>query len=491
MNVRLQIFMAMIVFGLFAGNAGAATITFDKSLDVPDRTFTFQGRVYDITDVGLYGIGQNIGITINSPGVTDKLVTLYLQNEDYTSPISVWHKTLYGETSTVIPYSEVTAEGQGISGTFGVLVTNKDSGSDYGVIAAKPVIISEYKLLVTPEITERTAGNAINVMVNITKDELPYDVANSIKVEFVPKTGSLGSAFGGNAISSGPVGSYKAKIDIPSSASGPYLAYGAITTDYKIYGDYPETIGAASGGTVSIKGTSTPASIPSSPGGAGGGGSVLSGEKFENIELKESYEKFISKDSLSSYVFRQAGNPVSEVSITSTINAGDVAVKIEVLRGLSSLVSSPASGIVYKNINIIVGKSGFAVPQNIKEAIIKFRVENSWITTNDLASSDVTMVRWDGSQWAQIHTSETNSDATYTYFEAKTDSFSSFAITGLKEVVVPTATPEIMVTEKGTPIETPLEAPPTEKEAPGFEASVTILTVTLLASSLIRGDKRR
>ncbi len=154
-------------------------------------------------------------------------------------------------------------------------------------------------------------------------------------------------------------------------------------------------------------------------------------------------------------------------------------------------MSSPPSGTVYKNINIWVGTSGFAVPKNIKEAVIKFRVENSWITSNNLASSDVNLVKWDGSKWAQIDTSEKNKDATYTYYEAKTDSFSAFAITGLKEVVVPTATPAVEVTETVTPIETTPAAVPTEKEVPGFEAATAILAITLLAGSLIRDRKRR
>jgi PGF-pre-PGF domain-containing protein len=162
--------------------------------------------------------------------------------------------------------------------------------------------------------------------------------------------------------------------------------YAAITTNKNIYQDYPEIMGAAGySGTIELP-TPSPTSTTSS--GGGGGSSVPSGEEFKNIERKETYEKYISKDAPTSYVFRQAGNPISEVLITSNINAGDIAVKIEVLRGISSL-SSPAPGTVYKNINILVGKSGFAVPKNIKEAVIKFRVENSWITSNNLASSDV------------------------------------------------------------------------------------------------------
>ena len=40
METKLQILIAIIIFGLLTGSASGAVITFDKSLDVPDRDFT-------------------------------------------------------------------------------------------------------------------------------------------------------------------------------------------------------------------------------------------------------------------------------------------------------------------------------------------------------------------------------------------------------------------------------------------------------------------
>jgi PGF-pre-PGF domain-containing protein len=477
MNVRLQIFIAIIVCGLLAGNAVAATITFDKSLDVPDRTFTWQNKTYYITNIGNYKLNDNINFGITS-GTDTMLVVLY--DSDQNSVKSETKFNTGGQTSVSFPAGTVS-----VPGIYGIVVSSKP---DAIIIGANPLIISEYDMTVTPNVTNAKQGDTLKVIVHVSKNGAPVSVApNNVEVKF----GQGSTYFPDNAIvTATATGTYEANIQIPSTAYGSHKLYAAITTGKEIYG-YPELMGAAGySGTIELP-TPSSTSTPSSPGGASGGGSAPSGEEFKNIELKETYENYISKDSPSSYAFRLANNPVSEVSITSNINAGDVAVKIEVLRGSSSQVNSPASGNVYKNINIMVGKSGFAVPKNIKEGIIKFRVENSWITSNNLASSDVNMERWDGSKWAQIYTSETNSDATYTYYEAKTDSFSSFAITALKEVVAPTATPEIVVTETVTPIETTPAAPPTEKEAPGFEAAVTVLTVTLLAGSLIRGRKRR
>ncbi len=45
--------------------------------------------------------------------------------------------------------------------------------------------------------------------------------------------------------------------------------------------------------------------------------------------------------------------------------------------------------------------SGFSSPKNIKEAVITFRLTNSWISSNNMKSSGIKMVRWDGSKWDQ------------------------------------------------------------------------------------------
>jgi hypothetical protein len=141
---------------------------------------------------------------------------------------------------------------------------------------------------------------------------------------------------------------------------------------------------------------------------------------------------------------------------------------------------------VYKNVNVWAGT------QRIKGAIIRFRVENSWLGSNSLAGSDIKMVKWDGSQWVQLETTEKTKDDTYTYYEAKTNTFGMFAITGLKGgAVVPPATLAAGLTETpvkptGTATAAPTPAP-TEK-APGFEL---VLAAAALCAIYLSGRKRR
>ena len=90
--------------------------------------------------------------------------------------------------------------------------------------------------------------------------------------------------------------------------------------------------------------------------------------------------------------------------------------------------------------------------KRIKEIWIRFKVENSWLTRNYSVNYDVKMFKWESNKWTNLEISEKTNDDTFTYYEAKTDSFSSFAITGFKGEVrsneIPVIQPnETLVTE--------------------------------------------
>ncbi|MCX9024705.1 MAG: PGF-pre-PGF domain-containing protein [Candidatus Methanoperedens sp.] len=221
----------------------------------------------------------------------------------------------------------------------------------------------------------------------------------------------------------------------------------------------------------------------SSGGGGGGGGGGPSGENYSNILVKENYDLYIAKDTVTSYSFTNDSSPIKFVNITGNTSAGIINVAVETLKNTSTLVKTPAPGLIHKNVNIWVGTTGFAVSRNIKEATIVFRVENSWLGSNSLTGSDVKMLHWDGSKWTQLETIQTTKDGIYTYFEAKTIAFSPFAISGIKGVLVPTATP--MVTETQS---MPTGAPSPTKKVPAFEF---VLTVAILSMACLSGRNRR
>ncbi len=227
---------------------------------------------------------------------------------------------------------------------------------------------------------------------------------------------------------------------------------------------------------------STAITTSSSGGGGSGGGGLITSEPYENIAKAERYDKYLIADTAVTYTFTAPEHGIYQIDVTGKENENDISLRVEALKGTSRLISIQAPGIVYKNVNVWAGT------KKLKETIIRFKVENSWLESNSLAGSDIKMAKWDGSNWNQIETVEKTKDSSYTYYEAKTDTFSSFAIIGLKGSQVP-GSPDAAVTRTPVPAETARGTPamPAEK-ASGFEV---IAAITMLAAVYLSGRKIR
>ena len=480
----LRLLLVIMLLGSTVGVAFGATITFDKTIDVPDRDFTvnYEGSNFNFTidNLGNYKFGDSIVITING-GLNDMRLVIF--NTEKPTPLTPWFQTFFGTGGvilTTIPADRFDPSCLGVCndnkmgpGIYALAVQDRVNGPPYNYITAKPFIISEYDLAVTPEKNQVKPGDKINVTVKIFKSGSLVDVADNVKVELVQD--STSTHFGGYATKLS-TGTYEINIQIPATASGTHLLYAAITTAKTIYQDYPEIMGADSGGSILIT-NSASTQTTTSPGGGGGGGGGLSGEDFSNIEVKEKYELNILNNKITSYMFKNTSNLINFINITGNISAGPTTTSVEVLKDTSSLVKIPAPGLVYKNMNIWVGTSGFAVPKNIKSALIVFKVDNSWINNNGLSSSDVKLVKWDGNMWIELETTQIEKNDAYTIFEGKTTSFSPFAISA----TVPEITPVKIQqgTQSGTTQATPKETTATQAESkpPAASSSTNILVV--------------
>ncbi len=182
----------------------------------------------------------------------------------------------------------------------------------------------------------------------------------------------------------------------------------------------------------------------STGGGAGGGTGIASDENPKNIEFIERYSSYIYKNVTTAYCFRRTDNPILCINITGNTSAGEVTTLVEVLKNTSSIVRTPPPYVVYKNLNIWVGSSGFAVPKNIKHAEITFRVEKAWIIKNSIDS--VVMMRYDRG-WHSLPTQKIKENEAYYYYKATTTAFSPFAITG-RHAIMAGLVQEIPVAKK-------------------------------------------
>ncbi|WP_292468016.1 PGF-pre-PGF domain-containing protein [Methanolobus sp.] len=174
-------------------------------------------------------------------------------------------------------------------------------------------------------------------------------------------------------------------------------------------------------------------SSSSSSGGGGGSGGGTTGEKYENVLVKEVESIFVIKGSHVSYEFTDEGNAISSVQFDSLKNSGSIQTIIEVVKDRSSFAKTDAPGQVYQQMNIWVGKSGFVRPENVEDLLITFKVEKSWLTENNIEADTVMLYKYADSSWNKLSTTVTGEDDEYVYFESETPGFSPFAIASESE----------------------------------------------------------
>ena len=131
----------------------------------------------------------------------------------------------------------------------------------------------------------------------------------------------------------------------------------------------------------------------------------------------------------------------------------------------------------------------------MKDATIRFRVEKSWMADNNIQGEDISILKW-GGIWNKLETREVGEDDSYHYFEAKTDSFSHFAISALKGGGGPIGGgifPASMA--KQTPAQEVktyvLPYRETTEKAPGAEGFEVILTVAAFSMLYVLWHRRR
>jgi PGF-pre-PGF domain-containing protein len=166
----------------------------------------------------------------------------------------------------------------------------------------------------------------------------------------------------------------------------------------------------------------------SSGSGGGGGGGSASPESSTNIELKEISNEQVFKGIHTCYTFKGKANDIVSVEFDPKRTFGKTTAIVEILKNTSSIVKAPASGEVYKNINIWVGNSGFSSPDNLENAKISFKVNKTWILEHKIDKNKITLYRYTQDNWNSLSTIQKGEDKDYLYFTAETPGFSPFAI---------------------------------------------------------------
>ena len=175
----------------------------------------------------------------------------------------------------------------------------------------------------------------------------------------------------------------------------------------------PETASCTSGG-------SSGGSPGGSSGAATGSASELSSISSTLPELKSDTPTSVSIDNSATGLYE------AEVNVAENIQ--NIKFTFSKIDTLPEGTSSPKeSEKVFKYIEIKMSSD----KDKVKQANLKFKIEKTWITQNNIDKNNVRLFRFT-KQWDELLTKVTNEDQTYVYMEAETPGFSFFKISTIQ-----------------------------------------------------------
>lgn len=235
---------------------------------------------------------------------------------------------------------------------------------------------------------------------------------------------------------------------------------------------------------------STTEETASTGGGGGGSGGGDTGEEAENIGIKEVSKIYVTADTRTTYNFSDSSNPIACISYMSLKNSGFITSTIEVLKDVSSTVSEKPQGLIYRNINIWVGKAGYATENNIDDTRISFNVPKQWMQVNNIGTSSIHLNRYHDGKWSPLETYLIAEDEDFFIFEAKTPGFSPFSITATVPVNEEEET-EHVTEDAGVPTKAEEETPSDQTAAADTKLAQNSSLFILVSMSILLLCRRR
>ncbi|HJH32588.1 MAG TPA: PGF-pre-PGF domain-containing protein [Methanosarcinaceae archaeon] len=476
--------LSITVDDFSAGNSGVVLL--DGIINIRTDDSNVSLRLIENDDVTLsvdVGAGSKLEIkmknvsSIDRSNLTGEVCGIILNNRPIRTDFTELNETVGKVTIDV----NVEFKGNAVPGTLTFEMsghrTIEDVVSSIGAVDAdviKENIAKKLKDVYKKNADKTHVDNGVAAIIHAKLDGASNDDIKNVPISLTLNLDWFNNVAGGNADN--------VKVfEINESTGGIEAILDCVVVDN---GDGTVTISAIASGFSSYAFTSITTApdiedegnnddgTTTSSGGSSGGGS--SGEAYENIALKDAVQRYLSVNNPVEYTFTDESNPILNVAFTPLINKGYVTVMVEVLKNTSGLVSTPASGLVYENMNIWVGSAGWANEQTISNAEIHFKVDKNWIKQNNVDSGDIILVKYHDEKWTQLPTTETSDDSENVYYSAKTTEFSPFAIIAKTadgvEVAVPVPPTEPEAPDEAEPA---IPIPPEDEEktgVPGFEA---------------------
>lgn len=171
-------------------------------------------------------------------------------------------------------------------------------------------------------------------------------------------------------------------------------------------------------------------------GGGGGGGGAPSGESYCSKNIWELREGFLQVNSSTSYKFNTPDLGVYEVLVTPAKSYGVAEVKVFKCLSEVNGVEAPQETVYFYG-DIWVSAKELSSVENLKDATIRFKVENKWLSNNKIEENNIRLFRLEENTWILVETERLKRDEKYVYYQAKTNAFEPFSITTLSTQSTP------------------------------------------------------
>ena len=128
---------------------------------------------------------------------------------------------------------------------------------------------------------------------------------------------------------------------------------------------------------------------------------------------------------------------VREINITVSNPANTVKITVSKVDEQPAAITHSVTGTVYKYFNITTQNLD---ESNVAKARLKFRVNKTWFTANNMDPATTKLNRYTGSAWQALKTTRIGNDSNYYNFEAETPGFSIFVVTASEKSSASTPT---------------------------------------------------
>jgi PGF-pre-PGF domain-containing protein len=178
---------------------------------------------------------------------------------------------------------------------------------------------------------------------------------------------------------------------------------------------------------------------------------------------------------------------ITQLTITTNTTVENVGVTVQQLAGMPASISIGAPGVAYQYFNVSVENLSDAQIENV---VVDFQVAMSWITSNGIDVSTITLNRYDPTtaSWTALPTTLLSEDNTYAYFSAVSPGLSVFEVLGQP---TPTTTTPPTTTPPTTTPPTTTTAPPSGVWIWVAVVIVVIVVIAIVAWALTRRKKKR